>query len=227
MNVTRRSNTPGTHVPGVLPCSPMWQIFCDFDGTITSRDSIVFLTEYFGAGTSYRVDILEAFKDGRLTITELIEQELKTVRATWEEAEIALKANISVDPSFPVFIDWCKRQGYSLTVVSSGMRPILDLFIGDLGIPCFAHSVDISPQGWHYSREKENDKEVILGAAKQNGSLIYVGDGTSDVSAIPFAEILFAKSYLAEYCNQHEISFVPYDTFDDVRQRLSLMAMPR
>ena len=199
----------------------MWQVFCDFDGTITNRDSIVFLTERFGAGTGFRRDIVEAFKQGRLTITELIEQELGTVRATWEQAEAALKANISVDPSFPEFVDWCRKNGHSLTVLSSGMMPVLDLFIGDMGIPRFAHSVDISPQGWRYHRNKANDKEVILEKAKKEGSLIYIGDGTSDVSAIPFAEILFAKSFLAEYCNDHEVDFFPYESFDDVRQVLS------
>ena len=201
----------------------MLQVFCDFDGTITSRDSIVFLTEYFGAGTKYRTDILESIKNGRLTVTEAIERELATVRASWEEAKSALKANISVDPSFPGFVEWCRKRGYSVAVVSSGMKPVVDLFIGELGIPCFAHSVDTSPLGWRYSREKENDKEVILGAAKKNGSLIYIGDGTSDVSAIPYADILFAKSYLAEYCSLHEIRFVPYDSFDDVRRRMSAM----
>jgi 2,3-diketo-5-methylthio-1-phosphopentane phosphatase len=199
----------------------MWQVFCDFDGTITNRDSMVFLTERFGAGTGFRIDIVEAFKQGKLTITELIEQELATVRATWEQAEAALKANISVDPSFPEFVDWCQKQGHSLTVVSSGMMPVLDLFIGDMGIPRFAHSVDISPRGWRYHRRKENDKEVILEKAKKDGSLIYIGDGTSDVSAIRFAEILFAKSFLAEYCSDHEVDFVPYESFEDVRRVLS------
>ena len=101
------------------------------------------------------------------------------------------------------------------------MKPVVDLFIGALGIPCFAHSVEPSPQGWRYSREKRNDKEVILGAAKMNGSLIYIGDGTSDVSAIPYADILFAKSYLAKYCSGRKISFFPYDSFDDVSRTLS------
>jgi HAD superfamily phosphoserine phosphatase-like hydrolase len=198
----------------------MLQVFCDFDGTITSRDSIVFLTEYFGAGTKYRVEILDAIKSGSLTVTEAIQRELATVKVTWEEAKAALQDNISIDPSFPGFVQWCKEQGHALTVVSSGMKPVVDLFVGDLGIPRFAHSVDPSPQGWCYTREKENDKEVILGAARNNGSLVYIGDGTSDVAAIPFADTLFAKSYLADYCNRNEIEFFPYDSFDDVRQTL-------
>lgn len=211
-------------VPGVLPLSFMFQVFCDFDGTITSRDSIVFLTEYFGAGKKYRTEMLAAIKAGSLTVAEAIQQELATVKVTWEEAKSALQANIYVDPSFPGFVQWCKQQGYSLTVVSSGMKPVVDLFVGDLGIPRFAHSVTPSPQGWRYTREIQNDKEVILGAARRNGSLAYIGDGTSDVAAIPFADTLFAKSYLAEYCSRKEIQFFPYDSFDDVRQTLLAIA---
>lgn len=207
----------------MLPLSSMLQIFCDFDGTITSRDSIVFLTEHFGAGPEYRTNILEEIKEGRLSVTEAIEQELATVRVTWEEARSALKNHILVDPSFPDFVEWCRSQGYSLTVLSSGMMPVVDLFIGDLGIPRYAHSVDTSLQGWRYQRDKENDKDVILGAVKKNGLLVYIGDGTSDVSAIPYADILFAKSYLADYCTRHEIPFFPYKNFDNIRRRLSAL----
>jgi len=199
----------------------MLQIYCDFDGTITSRDSIVFLTEHFGAGSRYRTDILEAIKDGRMSVTEAIERELATVRVTWEEARSALEANISIDPTFPSFVEWCRDQGYPLTVLSSGMKPVVDLFIGELGITRFAHSVEASPEGWSYRREEENDKEVILSAANQNDRLVYIGDGTSDVSAIPYAEILFAKSYLADYCSQKGIQFYPYESFDHIRGTLS------
>ena len=202
----------------------MLQVFCDFDGTITNRDSIVFLTEYFGGGTRYRADILEAIKEGRLTVTEAIERELATVKVSWEEAKAALKANILVDTTFPNFVDWCHDRGHSLQIVSSGMKPVLDLFIGELGIPFFAHSVEISSQGWLYRRKPEHDKEVILGAAGDERSLVYIGDGTSDVAAIPYADILFAKSYLAGYCGLKGVQFFPYQTFDDVRRKLSELA---
>jgi 2-hydroxy-3-keto-5-methylthiopentenyl-1-phosphate phosphatase len=169
----------------------------------------------------YRSDILEAIKEGRISVTEAIQRELATVRVTWEEAKTALTSHISVDPSFPGFVRWCRRNKYPLTVVSSGMEPVLDLFIGDLDVPRFAHSVNVSPKGWRYSRQKENDKDVILSAAKKNGTLVYVGDGTSDVSAIPFADILFAKSYLAEYCTRCEVDFIPFGSFDDVKRELT------
>ena len=66
----------------------MLQIFSDFDGTITNRDSIVFLTETFGAGPNLRNDIFEQIKSGELTVYEAIERELATVTVPWEEAEL-------------------------------------------------------------------------------------------------------------------------------------------
>ena len=36
----------------------MLRVFCDFDGTITNLDSIVFLTERFGGGPDFRESIL-------------------------------------------------------------------------------------------------------------------------------------------------------------------------
>lgn len=55
------------------------QIFCDFDGTITNRDSIVFLTEEFGGGEAFRLEVLDDIKTGRMNIFEAIERELATV----------------------------------------------------------------------------------------------------------------------------------------------------
>ena len=198
----------------------MLQVFCDFDGTITSRDSIVFLTEYFGGGTRYRMDILEGIKAGTITVTEAIQKELETVKVSWDEARAALEANITVDPSFPEFVGWCREKGYPLKVVSSGMIPVVDFFIGDLGLERFAHPVEISADGWRYRRNRQYDKTVILAAAKNETPLVYVGDGTSDVAAIPYADILFAKSYLAEYCESHGVGFRPYTSFEDVRRAL-------
>ena len=97
------------------------RIFCDFDGTITNRDSIVFLTEEFGEGVEFRVQILEEIKSGRVEVFEAIERELATVKVDWESAVERLSESVFMDPTFPGFVDWCKENDIPLTVVSSGM----------------------------------------------------------------------------------------------------------
>ena len=199
----------------------MLRIFSDFDGTVTSHDSIVFLTEVFGGGPEYRRDILKRFERGELDLFQIIEQELASVKVPWEEAARALKERISVDPEFPAFVDWCRGQRYPLSVVSSGIQRVVALFIGHLGVPFFAHPVEFRPEGWRYRRDRRSDKEELLRKARSDErKIVYIGDGISDISVLGHTDWLFAKSRLARYCSENGISFFPFDSFHEVRERL-------
>lgn len=198
----------------------MIRIYCDFDGTITNRDTIVFLTERFGGGESFRQDIFKRIVSGKITVFDAIDAEIATVQISWEEAVAALKNDIQVDPNFPDFVEWTKQHGYYIAVVSSGMRPVIDLFLGNLGIPIFAHQVKVSEEGWQYRFDPPMKKTELLGRLPESDPVVYVGDGTSDVEVVPMVDLLFATSYLAEYCTRNKIPFVPFDTFADVRKHL-------
>ena len=198
----------------------MFQIFSDFDGTITNRDTIVFLTEEFGGGPNVRQDIFEQIKSGELTVYEAVKRELATITVSWDEAAQALKQHIHVVPSFPMFVRWCRREGYLLSVLSSGIKPVVSLFIGELGVPFFAHRVEMTATGWHYRRDQSADKRSILRRIKGTRKVVYIGDGTSDIEAIPYVDLLFAKGYLAEHCQQEKIPYTPFQSFLDVQQSL-------
>ena len=202
----------------------MISVFCDFDGTITSHDSIVFLTERFGGGHAFRSGARSRIKSGEWSVFEAIEHELATVTISWEEAVQVLKANIKIDAFFGEFVAWCHKRSLRIQVVSSGMRPVVELFVGHLGLEIYAHPVTISPQGWHYQPDPAVMKVPVLEKARRHTErLIYVGDGTSDVCAIPYVDDLFAKRYLAEYCDANGVPYIPFDTFADVQQRLEAL----
>ncbi len=199
----------------------MTSIFCDFDGTITSRDSIVFLTEHYGGGHRYRSDALTRIQSGEWSVHEAIQHELASVKLSWEEAIPILQSKITVDPFFESFVAWSRRQSLPLQVVSAGMRPVVELFVGHLGLEIYAHPVDISTTGWRYRTDPEMLKEKVLKEARADvGSLVYIGDGTSDICAIPYADHLFAKRYLADYCKTNDIPHFPFDTFEDIQRQL-------
>lgn len=201
------------------------QIFCDFDGTITNRDSIVFLTETFGAGEQFRLDILEAIKRGDITVFEAIERELETVKATWAEAVSALDESVWIDPDFPAFVTWCSERNFPLSIVSSGMAPVVEHYVGRFGVPVFAHPVTVDPAGWRYRRDERNDKKHLLAAASREKPLVFIGDGTSDVSAVPFADILFARAgfFLSEHCSQRGIAHYTFTSFREIRKQLDAL----
>ncbi len=201
----------------------MFQVFCDFDGTITDRDSIVFLTERFGGGAAFRSDIFDQLANGRITVFEAIERELATVKISWTEAKAALLESICVDPSFHAFVVWCRQHGFPVSVVSSGLEPVVSLFLGGLDVPLYAHAVEIRETGWLYRKRADREKTVLLKAAAGKGEIVYVGDGASDLEALPHVDLLFAKHYLAEYCRERAIPHFTFHSFADVQSRLSLL----
>jgi HAD superfamily phosphoserine phosphatase-like hydrolase len=197
----------------------MLKVYCDFDGTITTRDTIVFLTEQFGAGPEYRREVLDLIVQGEITVFEAIRRELGTVKVSWEDAVIRLREQISLDPGFGTFVQWCKDAGSPLTIVSSGMEPVVRLFLEPFDLPIYAHSVIPSADGWQYTERPENDKRMLL-AGESSRNVVYIGDGTSDVEVIPYVNHLFAKSgrFLESHCKTNGIPHRTFTDFNDVRE---------
>lgn len=196
------------------------QIYSDFDGTITDRDSIVLLVEEFGEGEKLRRNLLTDFEKGKLSPAQVIEGELASVRVPWEEAARGLQERIRVDPSFPSFVSWCKQEEIPLCVLSSGLKEIVSLFIGHLGVPIFAHTAEFDRSGWRYHRDPASEKETLVQARQGSGMAVFIGDGISDISVLPHVDTLFAKSYLARHCEAQGIDFIPFDTFSDIQERI-------
>ncbi len=202
----------------------MISVFCDFDGTITSHDSIVFLTERFGGGPGFRSDAFSRIKSGEWSVHDAIAHELASVKISWAEAVQVLTANIKVDSFFEEFVSWCDERSLRIRVVSSGMRPVVELLIGHLGLEVYAHPVTISAEGWRYQPDPSMMKVPVLEEARRHSErLVYIGDGTSDVCAIPYVDDLFAKRYLADYCEENGVPYIPFDTFRDVQKRLEAL----
>ena len=202
------------------------KVFCDFDGTITDRDTIAFLTEAFGAGKEFRESMLENIVTEKLSVFEAVERELATVAVPWDEAVAALREHVKMDPTFAEFADWCRVTEIPLIVVSSGMRPVVELYLADFGFPMYAHPVEPRPDGWIYRRDPACDKDRILERCAGDGPLVYIGDGTSDIVAVPYADLLFAKRgrYLEGYCLRNEVPFHPFRDFRDVRRGIERLS---
>ncbi len=199
------------------------RIYCDFDGTITSQDTIVYLTERFGGGPEMRHELLGQLRDGHLTLDEVIRRELRSVRVGWPEALAALDRDVKVDPTFGPFVAWCRSNGFPLVILSSGMEPVVRHFLPDPDLPVIAHGVRVEPDGWHYEPVPEHDKVRILETANSPGPLVYIGDGASDVCVIPKVDRLFAKHgrYLERYCRQRGLACIAFRDFEEIRRELA------
>lgn len=213
----------------VLSSWPMrLAIYTDFDGTITTRDSIVTLTTAFLAAER-KSELDQAFHVGDRPLWELIDTSLAACGVPLDEAIRYLHANVAIDPTFAAFHAWCAERTIPLEVLSAGVHEIVASFLDAAGlvIPIRANRACRRAPGFGITPLEAAcptgvDKGGIVREAKDAGHFtVYVGDGFSDRLAVKEADLVYAKADLARYCAKRNLPFVPFERFEDVQRDLA------
>ncbi|KAI5308925.1 hypothetical protein KEM55_004510 [Ascosphaera atra] len=203
-----------------LKGDPKIIFFTDFDGTITQSDSNDFMTDNLGFGVEKRKEGNKAVLDEKMTFRDSFRQMLESVNTPFDECIKILTKNMALDPHFAEFYHWSKSAGVPIVVLSSGMLPIIKaLFTSFLGFePDYNHlhivANDVTPRegkteddintpgGWtikyHDDTGFGHDKSLTIKPYAQlpedkRPTLLYAGDGVSDLSAAAETDLLFAK----------------------------------
>ena len=89
---------------------------------------------------------------------------------------------------------------------------------------------------WRHDTELGHDKAASMVEAREQAELacddgtvpliVFIGDGVSDLPAANQADVLFARRglRLEEYCQESAIPYVPFDTFEDIKNKLEEIA---
>ena len=213
-------------IPNDSPTPPAaWAIFVDFDGTITDLDTFDILVKRFAGDDAWRRTEI-GLEDGSMSLRDVLQLQASYVRGTFAEVAAILRAEITIDPSFAVFVAGAQARGIAVTIVSSGIAPIIADRLGAIGLgalPIIANEIDPAPTGWSIRfRDADGngtDKAAILRAAKAAGTrTIFFGDGRSDYAAALVADRTFAKSGLAleRYLGERGVPFAAFTTFADI-----------
>ncbi|QQS46201.1 MAG: HAD-IB family phosphatase [Acidobacteriota bacterium] len=205
-------------------------IFSDFDGTITNKDTLVFLAGTLGGGTGMVQAIGRLIRENRITLREGIAAEMRSIRAPFSRAEALLREEVRIDDGFHSLARWCEEEGVPLTVLSAGFHQIIDLFIRPEDFPrveVLANTLDPDTDlGWQCvfrdRTEFGHDKAKALQAASRAGKhTIFIGDGLSDRGAAEVADEVFAKHSLVQFCRDKGIPYREFDTFHDILRNLT------
>jgi 2,3-diketo-5-methylthio-1-phosphopentane phosphatase len=205
-------------------------VFSDFDGTIAHPDTLNFLAEHF-AGVEFRQEIGRLIVSGQMSLRDAIQKEVNVIQGTLDEVLAFLSQHVEVDPTFPHFAAWCFRQRIPLTVLSGGMRQVIESLLRPWELPdvrVLANEVKIDNKRWRLEfldgTEWGHDKGAALREAKKAGQLtVFLGDGLSDRGAAVEADIVFAKAGLARFCQAEGIPFSEFGSFSEVQHALSQM----
>lgn len=199
-------------------------VFTDFDGTITDRDTLVFLIERLGGGRHHLATTARRRRDGRLSLRREIAANMRTIRAPWSEAIALLRAHVRMDPAFPDCAAWCAMHSVPLTVLSAGFAEIVALYLDAAvfpGVEVFANTLHPDERGWRCVFRDRSDAghdkaEAVRAARTQGRYTIFIGDGVSDREAAGVADEVFAKAPLAAWCRRQAIPCREIRSFADV-----------
>jgi len=204
-------------------------IFSDFDGTITEKDTLVFLATNLGGGPEMVAAIGRLIREGKISLREGIAAEMRSIRWPFDEAVKLLREQVRIDAGFVSLARWCEEQGIPLTVLSAGFHQFIDLFLPRDQFPqleILANNIHPNEEvGWQCEFRDQtpwgHDKSLALQEARQRGEyVIFIGDGLSDRGAAEAADEVFAKHSLADYCRERGINCHEYRTFEEILKQL-------
>ena len=211
-------------------------IQCDFDGTIIRNNLSVLTREHFApeAWRTIETDYLE----GRITVEESNKRQFALIKEPKERLQEFVRCHIDVRRGFSEFAAGCETKGNQLVIVSSGLDFYIEVVLSELGMS------DIE---LYCGKTEFNEKGIIVSYADQKGntikhgfkisylnwlkrrdkSIVYIGDGLSDLEAARNANYVFATGHLAMLLKEEHVSWSSFDDFIDIRSKLTLLELQR
>ncbi|MFO8039764.1 MAG: HAD-IB family phosphatase [Sodalinema sp.] len=201
-------------------------IFCDFDGTITLEDTFISTVERFAPDVARRV--LPQIYDLSLSLQEGVHQMLEAIPSADYPEILKLAATYQIRPGFVELLDFLDERDVPLVVVSGGIQGVVEAVLGELrqrvqGI----HAVQLQTHGTYCSPDSEFEGagEMVnkLAVIEHYGEpdWILIGDSVTDLKAALAAPRVFARDRLCGYLTQRGVTYEPFETFTQVRDRLA------
>lgn len=204
-------------------------IVSDFDGTITTKDSLYYFFENYA--TEEWLEVERLWVNRTIGSKECLTREFNLVVNLSEELIEKYIKTIKLDEYFFEFIREIEKLNIDFAIVSDG----IDYFINKI---LKNHNIENIKIIANHSEFKNNSLEITCphsfsGCKVNSGTckckvindfkneykeLIYIGDGTSDFCAANNAKIdkLYAKAGLLKYCKSNNIRHIEFNTFKEI-----------
>lgn len=207
------------------------------------------LFDNFGCGPEQRAILAKQMESGERTFREVSDELYASLDVPFDDGFEVMKTALDIDPDFETFHEFCVNNKIPFNVISAGLKPVLrrvlDHFLGEemsKHIDIVANDAKIADDGskweavWRHDTDLGHDKAQSINEYRATAKLesddgtvpmiIFVGDGVSDLPAAREADVLFARRglRLEEYCIEHKISHIPFDTFADIQKEMIKIA---
>jgi 2,3-diketo-5-methylthio-1-phosphopentane phosphatase/HAD superfamily hydrolase (TIGR01549 family) len=220
-----------THYPTVN--NPRTLILCDFDGTVSIKDTVNRLIRGHLTNPAWRFEV-KRYMRGEIGSRAVYEALAPMMKMTPQDLEQFVLEHAALDPGFPPFLEWARANGIDVKIVSDGFdATIRTLFRnhGVEGLDIFANRLQLEDTG-HVTIETPHANlqcgvcgtcklNVLRSFRSQYDRILLVGDGESDRHAASEADGVLALDDLFIYCVRHGISAMRIEGFHEVLHLLT------
>ena len=186
-------------------------IQCDFDGTVTQDDISFILLDAFAKG-DWRM-INKQHSEGKITVGQFNERAFGLVRASKKAMLDYIKDKVKVRPGFQKLVELCQQKGIRLVIVSNGLEFYIKGILEDMGLynleyhaaetRFHANKLKVRYIGPDGSVVDSGYKEKYVNKYLKEGyNVVYIGNGSSDLSPDRGANQIFATESLLEHCQR-------------------------
>ena len=207
------------------------EVFCDFDGTITSVDATDAVLEAF-ALPAWR-DWERRWVAGEISSQECLSRQVELIQAE-RDTVVDFAAELPIDEGIIALGRRCAERSVPLTIVSDGLDLVVETVLrrhGLLHLPVFSNHLRWDECGRpslsfpFAARECESGAGVCkcslaLPAGRASSSTVYIGDGQSDRCVSSKIRAVFAKGALQGWCKGKGIAYIPFETLTEVTEHL-------
>lgn len=205
----------------------VFDILCDFDGTISRSDVTDHLLETLALPGWEALE--EAWKRGEIGSAECMARQIEFIDASPAELDAALD-QVEIDPGFPAFLQAAHLIGARVTVVSDGIDYAIRRVLarhGVRGLTLRANRLVVAGAR-SYRLEHPHAapgcasgtcKCAVAGALPAVPNLL-IGDGRSDFCGSGAVDLVLAKGALAAHCAAIGRRHIAFEEFSELTARL-------
>ena len=204
------------------------QVFCDFDGTITTVDTTDQVLSRLAAPAWEEIEA--DWRAGRITAAACMKAQIALIEGD-DAALDAVLDEIELAEGFAEFVAWCDAHAIPVTIVSDGVDYFIKRILRRHGISDLAvvsnklagragarrlaqpHRREGCAAGSGVCKCEATARRLSDGGRPK---LIYLGDGRLDFCVSGRADLLFAKDDLAAYAAGRGQIHHLFNSFHDV-----------
>ncbi len=198
---------------------------CDFDDTITVGNVSTIVRLAFARSDWSQME--RDYHAGLYSVEQSNIRQFAQIHVETGQIEELVARNVVVRDGFREVVEFCEGVGIRLAVVSSGLDIYIHPTLRKLGLDhleMHSATAEVTPSGIDVRYTDPSGAPIDRGFKdsyvrhfkSEAHTVIYVGDGLSDVSAAAAADFVIARSTLESRRRSERLPYLPFSDFRDV-----------